>query len=106
IFKGGTCLAKVFFQFKRLSEDLDFVIPVTIEAGRKERSARATLYKKAISNLPGVEPFFRVVNPLAGKNESRQYIATVGYLSMYDGHEDTIGLEIGLREPLLTRPLD
>ena len=28
VFKGGTCLAKVHANFYRLSEDLDFVIPM------------------------------------------------------------------------------
>jgi predicted nucleotidyltransferase component of viral defense system len=28
VFKGGTCLAKVYADFYRLSEDLDFVIPM------------------------------------------------------------------------------
>lgn len=28
VFKGGTCLAKVHGEFYRLSEDLDFVIPM------------------------------------------------------------------------------
>ncbi len=28
VFKGGTCLAKVYAGFYRLSEDLDFMIPI------------------------------------------------------------------------------
>ncbi|MDQ3665050.1 MAG: nucleotidyl transferase AbiEii/AbiGii toxin family protein [Acidobacteriota bacterium] len=32
IFKGGTCLAKVHADFYRLSEDLDFVISIPIDA--------------------------------------------------------------------------
>lgn len=28
VFKGGTCLAKVYTNFYRLSEDLDFTIPM------------------------------------------------------------------------------
>jgi len=37
VFKGGTCLAKVHADFYRLSEDLDFVIPVSISTSRSER---------------------------------------------------------------------
>mgnify|MGYP002813578143 CR=1 FL=1 len=33
VFKGGTCLAKVHAGFYRLSEDLDFVIPMAADPG-------------------------------------------------------------------------
>ena len=105
IFKDGTCLAKVHFDFNRLSEDLDFIIPMPIDTKRKERSSRMTIYKKAVSNLPKAQPTLQVREPLEGRNESRQYLATVGYASVFDGHEDTIKLEFGLREPLLTDPI-
>lgn len=32
IFKGGTCLTKVHAGFYRLSEDLDFTVPMPIDA--------------------------------------------------------------------------
>ena len=35
IFKGGTCLSKVYADFYRLSEDLDFVIPMPEKASRR-----------------------------------------------------------------------
>jgi len=38
VFKGGTCLAKVHADFYRLSEDLDFVIPVPVTSTRSQRS--------------------------------------------------------------------
>ena len=31
VFKGGTCLSKVYTDFYRMSEDLDFVLPVPVE---------------------------------------------------------------------------
>jgi hypothetical protein len=34
VFKGGTCLAKIYANFYRMSEDLDFVIPMPIDAPR------------------------------------------------------------------------
>lgn len=37
VFKGGTCLSKIYADFYRLSEDLDLVIPVTIETPRNQR---------------------------------------------------------------------
>ena len=106
IFKGGTCLAKVYFDFNRLSEDLDFVVSTPTEATRKERSARMTSSKKTISDLPSTHRILRVQEPLAGRNQSRQYLATLSYTSFVTGNEETIKLEIGLREPLLTKPIE
>lgn len=106
IFKGGTCLAKVYFDFNRLSEDLDFIISTPVDAKRKERSARATPYKKAVTDIPKAQGIFRIKEPLEGKSESRQYLATLEYTSVLDGHDETIKLEIGLREPLLNKPIN
>jgi hypothetical protein len=47
-------------------------------------------------------PAFRMVQPLLGANNSTQYIAVVGYKSLISGQQDTIKIEVGLREPLLT----
>ncbi len=102
IFKGGTCLAKVHAGFYRLSEDLDFVIPMSVDATRNERRARAAPLKEAIVELPAILPLFRIAEPLTGANKSTQYVATVGYKSITTGQEDMIKIEIGLREPLLT----
>jgi len=102
VFKGGTCLAKVHAEFYRLSEDLDFVLPVAVDAPRSERSKRAVGLKKAVTALPRALPCFRVVEPLEGANESTQYIGSVGYVSALGRQEDTIKIEISLREPLLT----
>ncbi len=102
VFKGGTCLAKVHAEFYRLSEDLDFVLPMAVDAPRSERSNRAVGLKKAVAALPRALPCFRLVEPLQGANESTQYIGSVGYVSTLDRHEETIKIEISLREPLLT----
>src|SRR3989338_3496921 len=101
IFKGGTCLAKVHAGFYRLSEDLDFVIPMPTDASRSDRSARMAGMKKALAALPRQRAVFRVVQPLTGANSSTQYIAAVGYTSELSRQEDTMTIEVGLREPLL-----
>ncbi len=41
VFKGGTCLAKVHTEFHRMSEDLDFTIPVPAGSVRSMRSRLA-----------------------------------------------------------------
>ena len=102
VFKGGTCLAKVYAEFYRLSEDLDFVISTPVNAKRAERSKQVAALKKAVAELVRHMPAFRMVQPLTGANNSTQYIAVVGYRSLISGQEDAIKIEVGLREPLLT----
>jgi len=106
VLKGGTCLAKVHAEFYRLSEDLDFVIPSPIDASRSERRARASAIKQAVAQLSRWLGAFRVVEPLVGANNSTQYVATVGYTSLVSRQEETIKIEVGLREPLLTPVLN
>ena len=101
IFKGGTCLAKVLVDFYRLSEDLDFVIPMAVNSTRVERSRQAAPLKAAIDSLPQEIPIFRLDKPMIGANNSTQYLAVVEYTSLITGQRDTIKLEIGLREPLM-----
>jgi predicted nucleotidyltransferase component of viral defense system len=102
VFKGGTCLAKVYAEFYRLSEDLDFVIPIAAGAMRAERSKRTTGLKKAIAGLSRRLSVFRIIQPLIGANNSTQYVAVLGYRSLLSGREEPIKIEVGLREPLLT----
>jgi predicted nucleotidyltransferase component of viral defense system len=106
VFKGGTCLAKVHANFYRLSEDLDFVIPMPTDAPRAKRSKQATAVKEAVAALPRQIPFFRLVEPLTGANNSTQYNAVIGYASLAGRQEETIKIEVALREPLLLDPLN
>lgn len=102
VFKGGTCLAKVHAGFYRLSEDLDFVISTPFSVTRAERSRRVRWLKEALSSI-GEQPLdFRLITPLTGANDSTQYNAVIGYSSLLGRQEETIRIETGLREPLLT----
>ncbi|MBI2152624.1 MAG: nucleotidyl transferase AbiEii/AbiGii toxin family protein [Candidatus Rokubacteria bacterium] len=101
VFKGGTCLAKVYAGFYRLSEDLDFIIPTAVDVSRAERSQRAAGVKEAVSALPARLPGFSVVEPVTGANLSTQYIGVVAYASLLSRQEESIKIEVGLREPLL-----
>ena len=100
VFKGGTCLAKVHGDFYRMSEDLDFAIPMAVTASRLERSSRISRAKKAVNELSKKLPCFQVAQPLRGANQSTQYIGSVRYLSIANRQEETVTLEISLREPL------
>jgi predicted nucleotidyltransferase component of viral defense system len=102
VFKGGTCLANVHAGFFRLSEDLDFSIPMSRDASRAQRSKAADRFKAALAELPDRISGFRLVEPCRGANNSTQYTATVGYNSRIEEREETISIEAGLREPLLT----
>jgi len=106
VFKGGTCLAKVHSELYRLSEDLDYSIPVATDAVRSERSQHAEPVKVALGGLHRAVPVFRVIDPLRGANNSTQYLAVVGYQSMLGDQEETIKVEVSLREPLLTPVID
>ena len=101
VFKGGTCLTKVYAGFYRLSEDLDFAISTAVDASRAERSRRADRVKKAVAALPAALPGFRVVEPVTGANNSTQYTGVVAYASLLSRQQETIKIEVGLREPLL-----
>ncbi|MDI9430643.1 MAG: nucleotidyl transferase AbiEii/AbiGii toxin family protein [Planctomycetota bacterium] len=106
VFKGGTCMAKVHGEFYRLSEDLDFAIPMPCDAMRAERSGQAKKLKKTVAELATKLEGFTVVEPLTGANVSTQYVSVVGYDSLLSGQPEGIKIEIGLREPLLTPAFD
>lgn len=106
VFKGGTCMAKVHAEFYRLSEDLDFAIPMPCDAMRAERSRQAKKLKKTVAELATKLEGFTVVEPLTGANVSTQYVSVVGYNSLLSGQPEGIKIEIGLREPLLTPAFD
>jgi len=101
VFKGGTCLAKVYAEFYCLSEDLDFVIPMAVGAVRAAQSKRTTRLKKVIAKLSERLSAFRTIQPLIGANNLTQYAAILGYRSLLSGREESIKIEVGLREPLL-----
>ena len=103
VFKGGTCLAKVYGEFYRLSEDMDFAIPMLPGASRTERRKKIATLKDAISILPKDAGCFDAVEPLQGANDSTQYIGAVRYTSRLDGQSQTLQIEVSLRE-LLLRP--
>lgn len=105
VFRGGTCLAKVHAEFYRLSEDLDFVIPAPIDASREDRRRRALESKRAVAKIGGALPGLHILTALTGANDSRQYTAVIGYTSLVSGQEEKLKIEVGLREPLLTKAI-
>ena len=101
VFKGGTCLAKVYAGFYRLSEDLDFAASLPVDAPRQVRRNFAEPLRRAVAALP---PPFRNPSPMTGHNNSLQYNGAAVYTSLLDGREESIHIELSLREPLLIPP--
>jgi hypothetical protein len=72
-----------------------------VDAPRSRRSKQAVPLKEAVTKLPDRLPFFRVIAPLTGANNSMHYNAVIGYTSPTVGREEVIKIEVGFREPLL-----
>ena len=101
VFKGGTCLSKVYADFYRLSEDLDLVIPVAVDMPRNQRRSEMDSIKGIFSQVSAVIPGVAVSKEFRGHNESRQYIGYLEYPSAVMDKQERIKIEIGIREPLL-----
>jgi len=101
VFKGGTCLAKVHAGFYRLSEDLDFTIPISVDTGRIQRRQAVTEIKKAVTDVTRHIPTMTTIEPLTGANNSTQYNGVVAYQSPTTGQRENILIEVSVREPLL-----
>lgn len=101
VFKGGTCLAKVHAGFYRLSEDLDFMVPLPVDASPKTRREAVAHVKKAVACVADDVPALATAEPLRGANNSTQYKGTIGYDSPTTGQREIILVEVSLREPLL-----
>ena len=107
VFKGGTSISKIYANFYRLSEDLDFVIPTPITATRQERSRRISPFKKSLSRITRKKSIFNLPEAIMGHNESTQYVAYITYFSVTNITSEPvkIKIEIGLREELLDPPV-
>ena len=101
VFRGGTCLGKVYTDFYRLSDDLDFIIPVPADSSRNERRAKIDQVKRIFNKLPKIVPGVAISEVFRGHNESRQYIGYIQYRSAIIETQESIKLEVGLREPLI-----
>ncbi len=105
IFKGGTSLSKVHAGFYRLSEDLDFIIPVEIDVSRIVRREKIEPVKQHFASIPSRHSEWQIIEQFVANNLSKQYIGRVGYCSIVSGQTESVVIEVGMREPLLTSPL-
>ena len=98
IFKGGTCLNKIYYAYYRLSEDLDFSMRLPrYEATRGERHKCIQPVKEDIKKF--AEQFGMKIDESTspGRNESKQYVYYFVYQSALRPIEARIKFEIGLR---------
>jgi len=102
VFKGGTCLSKIYYSYYRLSEDLDFTLKLS---GNSTRTTRSNAMKPVKEKL---RPFLRNIGmsiediDKAGYRKSTQYIFYLEYDSVVLSKKESIKLEIGLRfNPIL-----
>ena len=103
VFKGGTCLSKIYYSYYRLSEDLDFTLRFPVD------SATRTTRRNAIKPIKeSLKPFLKDLDmsieslEKGGHRESTQYIYYLEYESVVLKMKESIKLEIGLRfNPIL-----
>jgi len=98
VFKGGTCLNKVYYEYYRLSEDLDFsMILPEHKPTRGQRRKCIQPIKDKIEKF--IEQFGMRLHDAGnpGRNESKQYVYNFVYQSALHEVEAKIKFEIGLR---------
>jgi len=106
IFRGGTCIGKVYADFYRLSEDLDFMIATSPEASIMTRRKRIAPIKDWVLQISEALSVFTPPDAFTGHNSSRQYVAYVTYPSVFLSEEPSrIKIEVGLRETTLMPPV-
>ncbi|HLA29146.1 MAG TPA: nucleotidyl transferase AbiEii/AbiGii toxin family protein [Syntrophales bacterium] len=82
IFRGGTCIGKVYTDFYRLSEDLDFMISTLPEASISVRRKRIAPVKEWVKRISDEMNILTLTEDFTGHNSSRQYVAYVTYPSI------------------------
>jgi predicted nucleotidyltransferase component of viral defense system len=98
IFKGGTCLNKIYFSAFRLSEDLNFTMRLPQDAAT--RGMRRKCIQPVKDKIESFAAQFDMnIDDIekAGGNESKQYIYYFRYQSFVLPAESKIKFEIGLR---------
>lgn len=106
IFRGGTCIGKVYTDFYRLSEDLDFLISTPPKASISVRRKRMAPVREWVKKISEEMSILTLPDDFAGHNSSRQYVAYVTYPSIFLPEEAArIKIEVGLRETPLMPPV-
>ncbi|MBU1044567.1 MAG: nucleotidyl transferase AbiEii/AbiGii toxin family protein [Candidatus Omnitrophica bacterium] len=107
IFKGGTCLNKIYYSYYRLSEDLDFSMRLPdYTTTRDNRRKCIQPVKDNIENFAKQFDLKLEGAENAGRNVSKQYVYYLAYDSVLLPSQQTITFEVGLRyNPILNPEL-
>ena len=97
IFKGGTCLNKIYYAYYRLSEDLDFSMRLPEPVTRGNRRKSMEHIKDKIEGFAAQFGMQVDNKEKAGRNENKQYVYYFSYDSVVQPTRQTIKFEIGLR---------
>jgi len=89
-FKGGTALQKIFLNYARLSEDLDFTV-----------TAAVTDTEQRIRELLEPQEF---VKKIAHDKSVHKFVRMIIYYDNFSGEEDKIFIDLNERGKLLTEP--
>ena len=103
VFKWWTCLNKIYFDYYRLSEDLDFVL--IYEWWRKSRKTVLEQYKQNFSQL-FAPIWFTIIDQRTKYNEDSQGIFEFEYTSLIDGSNDKIKIDIRIETQLKKVPIN
>lgn len=106
VFKGGTCLNKVYLGYYRMSEDLDFInVTSGLFLTRKARSKAIDFLRKDIGEIcKGTN--LHCKNPRGvGANLSTQYFFNFEYRSLITNAPANVTLEITQRNNPILKPV-
>lgn len=101
IFKWWTCLNKIYLDYFRLSEDLDFVV-INIW-NRTERKAILEDYKQRLTKDLAIL-WLEITDQRTKYNEDRQWIFNFSYTSLIDNSPQNIQIDITMKEKLEIKP--
>lgn len=101
VFKGWTCLNKIYLDYFRLSEDLDFVVINTWN--RTERKAILEEYKQRLTKDLAIL-WLEIIDQRTKFNEDRQWIFNFSYTSLIDNSPQNIQIDITMKEKLEIEP--
>lgn len=102
IFKGWTCLNKIYLDYFRLSEDLDFV--VINNWNRTERKIVLEDYKQRLIKHLDIL-WLKIVDQRTKYNEDKQWIFVFSYTSLIDNSSQNIQIDISIKEKLEIVPV-
>lgn len=102
VFKWGTCLNKVYFPYFRLSEDLDFVLSLSV--WREARQKILKQYEEDITTELG-RLWLTLQDGRTKYDEHRLALLTYEYISVIDNSVQTIKIDISLKWELMLAPV-